>query len=208
MSAITTTARSSTLAVQITEVENKLRPPVQDEILAGLKWLLDVGVSYSMSMKPGEEEDAYISILKGVPMCGLKKALTKFRNGEYENMNYAFIPLPAELAAMSRAEAKADRDDLARLRDTKRTIDETTAEAPKVSDEGKARIREMLANFRASHRMAKEAERGQVVAEVTPEKADMLRKILALPDAKEVSAEHIRNRQVAEKLIAAAGETE
>ncbi len=187
--------------MQITEAENQLRAPVTDEIIAGLKWLLDAGISYSITLPNGEEETAYMAILKGVPMCGLRRALTKFRNGEYQNMNYSFIPLPAELAAMARAEAKMERDDLVRLRDTKRTLDERSQETAKVSEEGKARIRKMLEEYRASHRLAKEAERGQVVPEVTPEKIAMLSRIMALPDAKEITAEQMANRRAASKLI-------
>lgn len=187
--------------MQITEAENQLRAPLMDEILVGLNWLLDAGISYSITLKSGEEENAYLSILKGVPMCGLRRALTKFRNGEYENMNYSFIPLPAELAAMARAEAKMERDDLVRLRDTKRTLDERSQETAKVSEEGKARIRKMLEEYRASHRLAKEAERGNVVPEVTPEKIAMLSRIMALPDAKEITAEKMANRRAAAALI-------
>lgn len=199
--AISTTATSSTLAVRITEAESQLRAPSTDEILVGLKWLLDAGIAYSVTLAPGEQSAAYLSILKGVPMCGLRRALTKFRNGEYENANYAFIPLPAELAAMARAEAKAERDDLVRLRDTKRTLDERSQEPAKVSEEGKARIRKMLEEYRASHRLAKEAERGNVVPEVTPEKIAMLSRIMALPDAKEITAEQMANRRAAAALI-------
>lgn len=174
---------------------------MRDEILAGLKWVLDVGMSYPVSLPSGEEEEAYLAVLKTVPTCGLRKALTKLRNGEYENINLAFIPLPAELAAMARAEAKAERDDLVRLRDTKRTLDERSQEPAKVSEEGKARIRKMLEEYRASHRLAKEAERGKVMPEVTPEKIAMLSRIMALPDVKEVTAEQMANRRAASALI-------
>lgn len=145
----------------------------------------------------------YSFALAGLSHDAIVIAVKRLIRGEYD-INKAFIPTPPELAAIVRSEARAITDDLIRLKATAEAM--RPKETAKVSDEGKARIRDMLANFRASHRMAKEAERGQVVAEVTPEKAAMLRKILALPDAKEVSAEHIRNRQVAEKLIAAAGE--
>lgn len=146
----------------------------------------------------------YSFALAGLSHDAIVIAVKRLIRGEYD-INKAFIPTPPELAAIVRSEAKNIMDDLVRLKATAEAMRPQEKATP--ADEGmKARIRERLAEFRASHRMAKEAERGQVVAEVTPEKAAMLRKILALPDAKEVSAEHIRNRQVAEKLIAAAGE--
>ena len=84
--------------MQITEAENQLRAPLMDEILVGLNWLLGAGISYSITLKSGEEENAYLSILKGVPMCGLRRALTKFRNGEYENMNYSCLLYTSDAA--------------------------------------------------------------------------------------------------------------
>ena len=187
--------------MQITEAEVKLRHPMTDEIASGLAWLMKVGMAYPTTIPPGEEVAAYVAVLSNVPSCGLKKALTKLRNGEYENIERAFIPRPPELAAMARAEAKMERDDLVRLRDTKRTLDERSQETAKVSEEGKARIRKMLEEYRASHRLAKEAERGNVVPEVTPERIDMLTRIMALPDAKEITAEQMANRRAASKLI-------
>ena len=41
----------------------------------------------------------------------------------------------------------------------------------------------------------------QVVPEVTPERIDMLTRIMALPDAKEVTAEQMANRRAAAALI-------
>ena len=185
-----------TLVEQITEAENALRIPARDEILAGLKWLLDTGISYPVSLPHGEEEDAYLAVLKNVPVCGLRKVLSKIRNGQYENFNYAFIPLPAELAAMSRAEAKTERDDLVRLRETRQTLESNTK--PAVHDEAtKARIGKMLEAFRAEHRARKEAERGVVVEEEdSPEQIERWEKIMAMPDAaRELSADEIAHRR-------------
>lgn len=194
------------MAVQITEVENELRNPTHDEILAGLKWLMDAGMAYSVSLKSGEEETAYLSILKAVPTCGLRKALTKLRHGLYENINHAFIPLPAELAAMSRAEAKAERDHLTRLNETRRTLEDNAKPAPEVSDEAKARIKAMLSSFRAAHQEAKLMARGGHIP-MTPEKAAMLAKIMDMPDAKNVTAEQqAYRRKVAADLSKEQGE--
>ena len=154
-------------------------------------------MAYPPSIPEGKRSEAYLAVLSSVPSCGLRKALTKLRNGEYENINLAFIPLPAELAAMSRAEAKAEREDLLRLRETKQTFDDRTAEAPKVDEAAKARIRAKLQIFRAETQARKDAERGVVVEEEpTPEQIDRWKKIMAMPDApRELTADEIAHRR-------------
>lgn len=140
----------------------------------------------------------YTYALGGLSHDALNIAVKKIIRGEY-NINRAFIPTPPELAAIVRAEAKVITDDLVRLKATAEAM--RPEEPAKVSEEGKARIRKMLEEYRASHRLAKEAERGNVVPEVTPERIDMLSRIMALPDAKEITAEQMANRRAAAALI-------
>ena len=206
--AISTTATSSTLAAQITEVEQKLRHPKHDEIVTGLTWLMKAGMAYPTTIPAGEEVAAYVAVLSNVPSCGLKKALTKLRNGEYENINLAFIPLPAELAAMSRAEAKTEREDLARLDEVRRTLaDRQAPAATRASEESKARVRALLANFRAEHKASKEASKAPTIPEeMSPERAEYFRKIQSLPDAPEVTPEQMRHRNAIASRIEAATE--
>jgi len=164
---------------------------------------MKTGMAYPTTIPAGEETAAYVSVLSSVPSCGLRKALSRFRNGQYENINLAFIPLPAELAAMSRAEAKTERDDLMRLRETKQTLDDRRAEQTTVSEEGRARVRKMLEVFRSEHRARKEAERGPVVEDVpTPEQIERWKKIMSMPDApRELTAEeHAHRRTIAAKI--------
>lgn len=49
----------------------------------------------------------------------------KLKRGEYENINKAFVPLPAELAAMANAECRLIRED--RIRKGNRGLRQSNA---------------------------------------------------------------------------------
>ena len=188
----------STLEQQITAVSGRLRPAGDDAVAKALRSLQAAGLGLPAGIEPKGVGMIYTYALGGLSHDALNIAVKKIIRGEY-NINRAFIPTPPELAAIVRAEAKVITDDLVRLKATAEAM--RPAEPAKVSEEGKARIRKMLEEYRASHRLAKEAERGNVVPEVTPEKIAMLSRIMALPDAKEITAEQMANRRAAAVLI-------
>lgn len=183
---------------QITAVTARLAPAGEDAVAKALRSLQAAGLGLPSSIDPKEVGKVYSFALSGLSQDALVIAVKKLVRGEY-NVNRAFIPTPPELAAMVRAEAKTISDDLVRLKATAEAM--RPPETVKVSEEGKARIRKMLEEYRASHRLAKEAERGNVVPEVTPEKIAMLSRIMELPDAKEITAEQMANRRAAAALI-------
>ncbi|PLU22387.1 hypothetical protein BMJ20_09295 [Sinorhizobium medicae] len=51
----------------------------------------------------------------------------KLKRGEYENINKAFVPLPAELAAMANAECRLIREDRIRKQETLRAIEDSVS---------------------------------------------------------------------------------
>ncbi|EHK79092.1 hypothetical protein SM0020_05205 [Sinorhizobium meliloti CCNWSX0020] len=51
----------------------------------------------------------------------------KLKRGEYENINKAFIPQPAELAAMAHAECRLIREDRIRKQETLRAIEDSVS---------------------------------------------------------------------------------
>jgi hypothetical protein len=188
----------STLEQRITEVNERLAPAGDDAVAKAIRSLQVAGLGLPDGMDPKGVNMVYSYALAGLSDDALNIAVKKIIRGEYD-INRAFIPKPPELAAIVRAEARVITDDLVRLKATADAM--RPAEQAKVSEEGKARIRKMLEEYRASHRLAKEAERGNVVPEVTPERIDMLSRIMALPDAKEITAEQMANRRAAAALI-------
>ncbi|TWA49555.1 hypothetical protein FB008_11551 [Sinorhizobium medicae] len=65
--------------------------------------------------------------LRNVPVYGLRRAYVKLKRGEYENINKAFIPLPAELAAMANAECRLIREDRIRKQERLRAIEDSVS---------------------------------------------------------------------------------
>lgn len=151
-------------------------------------------MALSQGMKPEDLETVYGYALSDVPAIGLKRAVEKIIKGEY-NIEHGFIPRPPELAAMARAEAKAIRDDLTRLREKERTLRDLQEQPPPVSEEARARVRSILKKFRADHEAYRAEQRGNVVHEpMSEEKAEYWRKIEAMKDSRFIDAEHIAFR--------------
>ncbi|MBO0141486.1 hypothetical protein JZX87_09960 [Agrobacterium sp. Ap1] len=148
-------------------------------------------MNYPPSIAKTKAIEEYSKVLSAVPSCGLRRAMTKLKHGQYENINLDFIPTPANLAAMARAEAKVTIDDLTRLREKQATLRDLHDKPEPVSEEARARVRSMLGRFNANHEAHKAQQRGYVAPEpMSDEKAEYWRKIEAMKDAPEVTDEH------------------
>lgn len=140
-------------------------------------------------VKPEDLEAVYGYALSDVPAFGLKRAVEKLIKGEYD-IRRGYIPKPPELAAMARAEAKVIRDDLTRLREKRATLLDLQKKPQPVSQDSLDRVRAMLGRFRADQEASAARHRGEPVSEpMTDEKAEYWRRIEALRDAPEVSAD-------------------
>jgi hypothetical protein len=124
------TVQLSTLSQEIGALTDQLRRPSAEDIASGINWLMDGGMQYPPSIDAANAIDEYVFVLKDIPSCGLRKALTKLKRGQYENVNIDFIPIPAKLAALSTAEASGVIDQLSRLKGRKETL-EDLAEKPR-----------------------------------------------------------------------------
>lgn len=138
------------------------------------------GASAPNGMEWDDASKVYEYALKDVPSSALKIVTKKFVSGEYENMEYRYIPRPPELAAMCRMEARSIHEDLRRLNEKKETLS-LLAPKPKASEDEKERIRKMHKDFMAHHAATKE---GFIVQEpMTEEKAEYWRAIMELKDS-------------------------
>lgn len=204
MTNLPATVQLSTLSREIGDLTERLQPADGQMIAKHLLSLRKAGMAIPNGMKPEDLEAVYAYALSDVPAFGLRRAVEKIIKGEYP-IKYGFMPLPPEMAAMARGEARVLREDLIRLKERKASIEALSATPPAAVDENaKARIRSMLSGFRAAYREEKAAQRGMPVYEpLTPEKAEQMARMMALPDAKEITAEQAAyRRRVAAELNA------
>lgn len=194
-------ARHTTLQQEITALTESLSPPAPDFIATALNALKRGGMLMPKGIAPEDFIKEYTLALSSVPRSGLMTAVAKLKSGQYE-IDHAFLPRPAELAAMARLEAKSDRDDLIR----KRAMAEALAPSQKLPDrspEVMARVKSKLAAFRAETEARKAKDGGLVLHEpITPERAEYLSQIMALKiDAPNLTAEQLAYRRKAERDI-------
>lgn len=209
MTNLPATVQLSTLSREIGDLTERLQPADGQMIAKHLLSLRKAGMAIPNGMKPEDLEAVYAYALSDVPAFGLRRAVEKIIKGEYP-IKYGFMPLPPELAAMARAEARVLREDLARLRDKEAALAEIAKGPPKEPDrESIQRVKGLLSSFRSAHQEAKAMQRGQAVHEpMAPEKADRLARIMALPDAKEITAEQAAFRRKVAAEIDATGDRE
>ena len=203
-------AQLSTLRQQISALTEKFAPANADEIGQCIEGLMSGGMRLSDTITAKNPVEEYRVSLRDVPVYGLRLAYAKLKRGEYENINRAFIPLPAELAAMANAECRVIREDRVRATERMRALsdaqvarqDESTCRDPNT----RARVRKMLEEFRGWHRPGKENEArcGTPVMTPSAEQIDTWSKVMALPDAPNITAEQMAFRRKVQADIDAA----
>ncbi|WP_331374832.1 hypothetical protein [Sinorhizobium chiapasense] len=131
---------------EIGRLADRLRPAPPERVAECLDALKRGGMAAPAAIAPADFLREYTLALSNVPACGLMTAILKLKRGEYATVNPAFMPLPAELAALARKEALGVREDMARARATVETLQALSR--PKPSPESKARVRALLARYR------------------------------------------------------------
>lgn len=189
-------AQQSTLQQQITALTKQLAPATFDEIDVVLNGLMDGGMMFPATIKAKDKIGEYRKAMSDCPSVGLRKVSVKLKRGEYDNVNLAFIPLPAELAAMARAEARTEREDRQRLRERAKAIEEQSARPEPRDPEMIARVKAARERYMARH--ADEKAMGQAPEKpMDEERAAYLQQIMAMRDAPEISAEQAAFRRKA-----------
>ncbi|MEZ2131884.1 MULTISPECIES: hypothetical protein [unclassified Sinorhizobium] len=195
-------AALSTLNRQIGALSEQLRPATEDQVARSVRSLLAAGLALPSAMQAGKAPEIYAFALAGVAAHGLRRATEKIIRGEYE-INRAFVPTPPEFAALARSEARAVREDIARLRERKAMLEEAGRPRAK-TDEGQLdRIRALYRQFSAANSQAKAFERHRPPQEaLTPEEAAYWAGIADLSDAPTISAEQAAfRRRVAAVIV-------
>lgn len=147
----------STLQQQITATAERLRPCGDDGVAKALKTLQTAGLALSSTIAPGDAQTVYSYALAGLSHEALTTACKKLIRGEYDIERKSFMPSPAELAAVVRAEQRRIAEDHARLRDTMASVELLRlGSAAKVAPEAKDRVRAMLAGFKSWHQSEKD----------------------------------------------------
>lgn len=141
-------AQLSTLQSEISALTEQLQPAGVDDIGKAIASLMDGGMLFPQSIKAADPVEEYRVVLKGVPICGLRTAFIKIKRGEYENLNPAFIPLPAVLAKLARDEAKPKMELRMVTNERRRGIEESAAliaSTKIVNNQMKAKAAEIIA---------------------------------------------------------------
>jgi len=196
----TTLATLSTLQLQITAIADGLRPGNDEAVAKSLQSLMKAGLMLSTNIKAEDMNKVYSYAVNGLAKDAITNVTRKLVRGEFDLKNKDFIPLPAEFASLIRSEQRMISEDLTRARSRLEAI-EGYKPPPPANEETKAKVREMLAAFKSEQRAVKEAQRGYVEIPLDAEGRDRLAKMLTLPDAKNITAENLAFRRLAEKKI-------
>jgi len=148
--------------------------------------------------------EEYSIALNGVPVHGLAVVVAKLKRGEYPNIPVEFMPLPAALAAMARAETKTIVDDLVRVRERKETLLDLNRQADVPTEERQRqveRVRALRKSFLKQRKQEKSAAAGAVHEPMDSAKAEYWSKISNLPDATEIDADQRAFRRQIENEI-------
>ncbi|THK33520.1 hypothetical protein EHS39_35755 [Ensifer sp. MPMI2T] len=140
-------ARLSNLNEEIGRLADRLKPAPPERVAECLDALKRGGMAAPAAIAPADFLREYVLALSNVPVCGLMAAIVKLKRGEYATVKPAFMPLPAELAALARKESLCVREDMARARAMVETLQALSR--PKPSPESRARVRALHARFRA-----------------------------------------------------------
>ena len=191
-------AQLSTLNREITALTERLAPVREEAVLRSIEVMQAAGMTIPAGIDPKKIDAIYGYALEGVPSCGLNIATQKLIKGDYAgnpDILLGVIPKPPILAALAKAESRLAREDLARKREIAATL---THQPPEIdrSPEVMARVRARLNEFRQEHAASKAATGAVIAPEpISPDRADELARMLALPDARSVSAEQMAYRR-------------
>ncbi|MBB3745017.1 hypothetical protein FHX10_004554 [Rhizobium sp. BK591] len=148
----------STLDQEITALAERLQPARPEFIAECLHSLKAGGMLVPKGVAAEDFLREYTIALGSVPRHGLIAVVTKLKRGEYPDISSEFMPVPAKLAHMARAECRLIVEDIARLR-AKRNAIEEASKPPKVSVEEnerqRVRIRELHREFKRQHQSGK-----------------------------------------------------
>ncbi|WEX76183.1 hypothetical protein PYH37_004465 [Sinorhizobium numidicum] len=137
-------------AAEIARLTERLAPVGAERVAECLEALKRGGMAAPAGIAPADFLREYMLALSNVPPCGLTAAIVKLKRGEYAGVRPGvkpgLMPVPAELAALARLEARSASEDLVRERAKASTLLAMTR-AP-VSPEAKARVLALLARFR------------------------------------------------------------
>lgn len=147
-------ATRSTLQSEISAITEKLAPAGPDEVGRCLGSLMDAGMMIPASVQADEPVEEYRIALKAVPLHGLRTVFVKLKRGEYDLDSRAFLPLPAEMAAMANAECRMLREDRIRANERIKALDEMKRLPPRPSAP-------LLKDLRITHRLRADELRKQ-----------------------------------------------
>ncbi|MFC3072372.1 hypothetical protein [Shinella pollutisoli] len=163
-----------------------------------IRSLLSAGLSLPGNMDASKSPEIYAYALSKVSATGVRKAVAKLVRGEYDLRNKAFIPTPPEFADLARHETREIVDDLSRLKARREAL--TAEKAPDHDEATKARIRQLLKNFRSS-REAEKVQNRELAEPMDDDRAEYWRSIMALKDADNVTEEQMQFRRRIEKRV-------
>lgn len=200
----------STLNREISNLNQQL-VPVKDEFIAErIGVLLESGLAFPSNMDPAKAIPIYCFALSGVPQIGLQRATEALIKGEVTGMPLRLIPVPPELANLSRTMAKTLTDQRVRAHETRQTLEgnRKAAENGPKTPEQVERVRALRETFKRQHE-AKKAQMGGVVHETMDEdKAEYWRKIQSLQDASQLDADQLAFRRKVEHDLSSIAQAE
>lgn len=184
---------------EIAEIRDRLSPAEKSHIDKAVVSLKAAGLQYPVGIDMDKISTVYNMALKGVSHQALAKTVAKYIRGEYSAQSFGYMPTPPELAARVREEERADRQQIIRL--IERRDSQSGPEKVEKSPESKARVREKVAQFLAANSEFRRSKEKQTDAPMTPERAEMFRQIMALPDRGEPTFEVKQYRERIAKVM-------
>lgn len=174
----------STLTDRITRLTEALRPASDDMVAARILAMHNAGMAFPQSVKADVAVKAYVFALRNSSMQALKAVSVKLLQGEVPGLT-RFLPTPAELAALVKAEQARIAGE---VHDAKMTLEALQFRPVHRSEEERERIRARVAAFRESVRLEKQKVDTIAIAD-DEEKREYWRRIMAIGDAKNITPE-------------------
>lgn len=191
----------STLQNEITDLQRKLSPAGDEVVAKALASLRTAGLRAPEGIPATDINKVYSFALSGLSGYALNKVVRRIIQGEFPHIT-AFIPTPPELAHLTRNEQVRISEDLIRAKAKAEAM--APPERHTLSPEAKARMKALWDQFKWNHKAEKAKERGTLSPDLplTPEREDELRRMLALKDAQNITAEQLAFRRHIEMKLA------